>query len=515
MRIIFRVDASSKIGTGHVMRCLSLAHELQNRGCSCSFICREHHGNLISKIQKNKYEVFLLPFAEWEPKEKQLNHAKWLGCSWEEDANQSKEILKEIYPDWLIVDHYAIDKKWEERVAGSSKKLMVIDDIADREHVCDILLDQNLIEGMDSRYIDLVPAKCKFLLGPNYALLGSEYSEFHTKAQPKSGSVKQVLVYFGGADVSNLTSKTISALAQINNPSISIQVVLANNSHQLDYVKTVVSEHKNISLHDHIPSLAQTLSMTDIAVGGGGTTNWERICLGVPSLVVTMGINQEPIAKKLSENKLICLLGSEAEINTEQIRDSLEEVFATRIDKELSQRCLSLVDGLGTKRVCKLLLDTLVARRATVKDESVLLEWVNDPITRKNSFATREITEQEHKEWFSQCLNNHAQCRLYIVENSIGENYGTVRFNKQQHFWDVHFSLAPSLRGLGFGKTLLQCGMATLQKEFGTVTIVGHVKQNNIPSVRIFESLGFFKKPSADKKRVVFTLEKPPTNAHC
>jgi UDP-2,4-diacetamido-2,4,6-trideoxy-beta-L-altropyranose hydrolase len=178
MNIFFRVDASSKIGSGHVMRCLNLANQLKKKGANCKFICRNLKDNLIEKIKKNNYEITALPAPKQYNKNLfsyKINSAyfNYLGVNWKDDAQQTINALKKEKIDWLIVDHYGIDRRWEKKLKSYVKKIMVIDDLSNRYHDCELLLNQNLIDNCSLRYQKLLPKYCTFLIGPKYALLNN------------------------------------------------------------------------------------------------------------------------------------------------------------------------------------------------------------------------------------------------------------------------------------------------------------------------------------------------------
>lgn len=169
MRVAFRVDFSLDIGTGHVMRCLTLAEALRNDGMGSRFLSRRHPGHLIETIRGRGFpvEVLLDLTAAQEatfPVELRPVHAAWLGTDWASDARQSRAVLAGSAVDWLIVDHYALDARWERGLRGCCRRLMIIDDLADREHDCDLLLDQNS-DGLRRIMRVLRPRLAKFSPG--------------------------------------------------------------------------------------------------------------------------------------------------------------------------------------------------------------------------------------------------------------------------------------------------------------------------------------------------------------
>lgn len=202
MKIVIRTDASVNIGSGHVARCLTLADKLKENAADVTFICREHAGSLCDYIAKQDFPVLKLPAGTFDPSldgTEPLHHAAWLGVTQEADADASINLLKRLgKADWLIVDHYALDARWETRLRPYTGKIMVIDDIADRLHDCELLLDQNLYQNMDSRYRRLVPENCVQLLGSRYALLKPAFGVVRKRLPARDGKVKRILVFMGG-----------------------------------------------------------------------------------------------------------------------------------------------------------------------------------------------------------------------------------------------------------------------------------------------------------------------------
>ena len=231
MKSIIRTDASVQIGTGHhVMRYLTLADELREHGAGAIFVCREFDGNLCGYIEEKGYIVHRLPVPNKQKHniEGNLKHAAWLGTDWHTDARQVEEIIKDLDTalDWLVVDHYALDERWEGYLRPNVKKIMVIDDLADRVHDCDLLLDQNFYENLESRYDGLVPAWCKKLLGPKYALLRPEFREARRNLRKRDGHVKRIMIFFGGSDPTNETTKVLEAIRMLNRPDIATDVMV-------------------------------------------------------------------------------------------------------------------------------------------------------------------------------------------------------------------------------------------------------------------------------------------------
>lgn len=225
MHVVFRTDASLTIGTGHVTRCLTLAKALRESGAQTLFICREHEGHLCNHIEEQGFAVHRLPSPRkgFVPDDVSA-HAAWLGATWQEDADSTVAAITSLQmkPEWLIVDHYGIDQRWEERLRPLVNRIMVIDDLADRHHDCDILLDQNLVPDLEIRYDSLIPEGCTRLLGPDYALLQPIYAELHDRIPPREGPIRRTLISFGGADSDNLTGRALEAVISLKRQYIDV-----------------------------------------------------------------------------------------------------------------------------------------------------------------------------------------------------------------------------------------------------------------------------------------------------
>lgn len=329
MTIIFRADASRQIGSGHVMRCLTLADELKLRGVEVMFVCREHTGHLVSLIEGKGYQVVRLrqPDAEYVTVPEDVAHAKWLGVSWQQDAAETIAALGGAHPQWLIIDHYAIDRRWEGKLRSHADKIMVIDDLADRPHDCDLLLDQNLYQSMDTRYENLVPENCKKLLGPNFALLRSEFVAARKSLRQRSGEIKRVLVFFGGVDPTNETEKALQALVSVTHQQFDVDIVVGCGNLNKERIQDICSVHERFHYHCQIDNMAELMASADLAIGAGGTATWERCYLGLPSVSVVIAENQHDTTKAVAAEGATLCLGYCNMVMKEDIAEALRQLL--------------------------------------------------------------------------------------------------------------------------------------------------------------------------------------------
>lgn len=357
-RVVFRCDASLLIGSGHVMRCRTLARELQQYGLETVFLCRRQRGDLIKLLSK-EFMVLTLPprsIDETQGLQGRELYSSWLGCSQKQDADDCLSALgsADIFSaDYLVVDHYGLDSRWEkiirEGLSGYlSPKLLVVDDLADRPHVADILLDQSFCgEITDTRYRALVSSECRQLLGPRYALLGPEYKQLH-EIVPARSSLARILVFFGGVDQDNLTEMAIEALMDKSLKHLAVDVVAGGSRDRLQKLKELISRRELTALHGPLPSLAGMITRADLAIGAGGSTTWERICLQLPSLVISNAENQFTLCESLSKSGHIIFLGRAPEVTSSKISSAVHELMAS---KRLGSKIEPLVDGKGATRV--------------------------------------------------------------------------------------------------------------------------------------------------------------------
>lgn len=354
MKVCFRVDASVDIGSGHVMRCLALADALRLRGADCHFICRDLPGHLVAAIRQRGVEATLLaPAGEVFDGAAAPAHAAWLGCAWQDDAAQVAPLLAVLQPDWLVVDHYALDGRWESMLRRDAMRLMVIDDLADRLHDCDLLLDQNLGRTA-GHYRDLVALRCRVLAGPAYALLRPEFGAVrqHSLARREGAALARVLVNMGGVDQFNATAEVLHGLARSDLPQqCAISVIMGLNAPWIDAVRALAAAAaRPIEVAVNVSDMARRMAESDLAIGAAGSTSWERCCLGLPTLIVVVAANQAGGAAALERAGAALALGMPADIGV-RLPAALRQVGAGDTLAAMSMAARVLVDGLGVARV--------------------------------------------------------------------------------------------------------------------------------------------------------------------
>jgi len=352
---VFRVDSSGRIGSGHLMRCLTLAKALKDVGALCNFICRALEGNLNHLVVSEGFILNELAHYGEPGKttyENQPYHSSWREVDWEVDATETLSVLSILKPEWLVVDHYGLWYDWQLAV-GSACKIMVIDDLADRKHHCDLLLDQNL--GSDALgYESLIPSVCTTLFGPEYALLRSEFREHReaSLARRRSNGVNNILINFGGADPDNYIARVLRALLSIDiSSNVTISIIFGGLSAINEEHKHLISHFPNtITSYDMVNNMAEILSVSDLVIGAAGSSSWERCCLGVPSIIFPVALNQSGIAKQLSKCGAAIALTNQ-DLSNGNLGLLVNQILQSQDLTKMSNIASTICDGNGVAKI--------------------------------------------------------------------------------------------------------------------------------------------------------------------
>ncbi|MBT4880683.1 MAG: UDP-2,4-diacetamido-2,4,6-trideoxy-beta-L-altropyranose hydrolase [Alphaproteobacteria bacterium] len=422
-RAIFRCDASEQLGAGHVMRCIVLAEALKEKGWECFFVSNKEAHTLISKLKEFKavdpVELYDSP----------------------------------IFHNLLIVDHYELDKSYEQHFRKHADKILVIDDLANREHDCDILIDQTY--GRDATdYNGFVPEKCKILTGSKYSLIKRQISELRPKSflsRKNRNSIKKILISMGGTDPQNYTLKALKMVKESGFRG-SIDVVLGFSSKYEEIISDFTKSMSNsveIYVNADMPKL---LNQADLAIGASGSSIWERCCLGLPSVLVQTAANQKKIYDTLCET---FYPGKTKDIEFLFNKCLNDPTFF----QKLSNTVAPLIDGFGVNRVVETILSEesqveLVPVKST--DMEKIFQWQVEPELRKHFNNPSRPSLEEHKEWFTKKLSNSID--QYWLIQSKKDSYGalTLSYDENDDDFVLSWYLTTSAQGKGIGTQALK-----------------------------------------------------------
>jgi UDP-2,4-diacetamido-2,4,6-trideoxy-beta-L-altropyranose hydrolase len=495
MNFAFRVDASIHMGSGHVARCATLADYLRQCGGNSTFICRELPGHYCDWLAERGYAVQRLPAPSsvHHRSPDGLAHAAWLGVPKEQEIREAGEALRQVgHVDWLIVDHYALDAEWEQAMRAHVPRIMVIDDLADRSHDADLLLDQNL-QPHAGRYNNLLPPSCAQLLGPAFALLRPEFSETRAVLAPRNGEVRRVLVFMGGGDIQNITGKILDTLTGPETDHLAMDIVITKGSPYYEELQFRCSILPNCTLHVQTTNMASLMAKADLMIGGSGSATWERCCLGLPSVLISIAENQRTIGREISRHRAAIYLGDYETLNLEKLQSVLSRlIYRPKLLRHIGNRALSLVDGRGSDRVilCMCREESVQLRHATIDDATKVWPWRNHPETRRYFIRSTPVPLAEHHDWWDKILA--CKTSIILLGSRCKVDIGVLRFDLQNTMAVVSIYLDPAFHGLGLGTALLRAGEnwlhvthPSIQKCEATILL------GNVASQRTFYSAGY------------------------
>lgn len=335
--VVFRCDASHSIGTGHLMRSQTLAAQFKAKGYRCIFL-----------VSNDTLQDFTHIFDE------------------QFEYRNANDIAPESA--LTVIDHYSLDHVYEASCRAWASKILVIDDLADRQHECDFLLDQT--EGRSELdYQSLVPQHCHILTGAKFALLRGSFKELRVKAKSKradnAGAVKKVLVSLGGTNLHKISERVIVALQSFDLAPLEIDLVIGNDQAVTDDLRKLIDDtnlrtQHEVILHSHVSGIEALMLKADIAIGAGGTSTWERCCLGLPSIMIELADNQSLISKTLHRSGAAINLGWHDEMGQDDICLCLESLYSSPQKMiEMQDKALEICDGNGARRVVEIITESM------------------------------------------------------------------------------------------------------------------------------------------------------------
>ena len=476
--VAFRVDSSESAGSGHTMRCLALAGELSALGGEPAFVARDAPGNVNAAVTASGYTLNALPGAA-------------SGGSPTDAADTSLALSSRVA--WMVVDHYDLDAAWERAIKRTSaENVFAIDDLG-RAHECDLLLDQNTA-GPSELYRDRVPAGCRRLLGPGFALLRREFLRRRRRLRARDGALERLLVCFGSADGANQTPKALAALARPSFRGLAIDVVVGRANRRADAVERRCADLPNATFHLQTDDMPALIADADLAIGAAGSMTWERCCLGLPTLTIVCARNQQGPATTGARAGATLDLGAAQRVDEALIANTVEALRADppRLAR-MSAAGMGLVDGQGARRVAEAMLGFDVAD-VRADDVDQLWHWANDPAVRGHAFRSDPIPLEAHMRWFSERLND-ARCRIYVAR--VGTKpVGQVRLEVTGDRAFVDISVDREWRGRGIGSRTLELALERFGAAWPGVDVVAQVKAGNTASQELFARAGFTSRAS-------------------
>lgn len=471
--ILIRADSSTNIGTGHTMRCLSLAIDLRSQGYQCLFLVKKLEGNINYKLTELNFNFKIL---------NSKNQAS--------EIIEVKQYIHQLNATSLIIDHYEIQSQYEQKITDT--KIITIDDLFFKHH-CDLLWNPNLY-AKDINYKHLVPEKTKFFCGPEYALLREGFSKKVKKPKTLPSPFK-LLLTLGGSDPKNISLKIIKEL--LKNPSkyFELNIILGPSNNHYSSIHEITENYQNIQIYQNPKNIIDLMSDSHIAIIAGGTTALEIINLSIPSILIQIADNQKYVIKEMFDRNL-CL-----EIKKpSQIGIALKEIQSKYYDFSKNLHAISIGEKYHQLLKAISCLNTSPYLSLSTNNDSIdIFNLANDPIIRKSSFNTNMITLPEHKQWFKKQLSTKENI-LYSIKDTYSEKFlGLIRFKKEKsdNTYIISISLGNHLRGCKVSSSLINKSIAMLHAYLGTdLLILAHIKPSNQTSIKAFTNSNFTERHS-------------------
>ncbi len=494
--MIVRADASTRIGTGHIMRCIALAHAWQEQGGDVTFLSHCDSKALRQRIIDEGFEFIPIEKPCPDPNDLSFTLDMLSAISYQPSAASP----------WLALDGYHFTTDYQKAIKDQGYRLLVIDDMAHLAHYhADILLNQNIHASSLHYSCDRDTVK---LLGCEYVLLRREFLKYKDWKREIPEMAKKILVTMGGADPDNVTLKVIRALNNLGDQDLEVKVVAGSANPNIDTLKKEFHLSPfTFHLLPGVSNMPELMAWADMAVSGGGSTCWELAFMGVPFAVIVLAVNQEGNAEGVAEAGAAINCGSSRTLSIEGLAERLAVLIESRSKRmELRDIGRQLVDGKGADRVVERMSPTsLCLRNARQDDCELIFQWANDPVARTASFHSDPIPWDEHKRWFSSKIQD-PNCVFFIATTHVGEAIAQVRFEMKDGVAVISASLRRELRECGWGSKIIRQACEKLFRKRKVECVQALIKNDNVASLKSFKKAGFEKAQDIERQGFPATL---------
>lgn len=476
MKIIIRVDASTQIGTGHLMRCLALAQAWQDTQGQPIFIMANPVPALEERLKSEGMEVILLTA---EPGSLA-------------DAQETAALAHQIDANWVVVDGYQFGREYQKIIKDSGLHLLFIDDYGHAKHYyADFVLNQNI--SADEQWYQHREPHTQLLLGTRYALLRREFLQWQEWQRTVPAIAKKVLVTLGGADPDNVTLKVLQALQLVEVEELEAVVVVGGSNPHYEILEMAVQKSQfPIRLERNVTNMPELMAWADVAISAGGSTCWELAFMGLPSILLILAENQRAIGQKLANLQQAVNLGWHQDVTSQNIAETLSTLLQSTEERtKIIKVSHQIVDGQGVSRIVKSLdANSLKLRPVRDEDCKIIWQWSNDPVIRSVSFSSEYISWSDHIQWFTSKLGDR-HCVFYVALNEDSVPIGQVRYEISDQEATISLAISESFRGRGYGRQIILLSVQKVQPNFEVRTINAYIKPDNLASINVFLKSGF------------------------
>jgi len=356
--LIIRADASTAIGTGHVMRCLALAQGWRDAGGTVVFAMAESTSDIDARLQAERIEV-----AECR-----------LSSDHERDALEFARLAHARETAWVVIDGYHLHSAYQAALKRLGLRVLVIDDCAQCDHYsADLVVDQNP-QASEEMYASR-EAHVRLLLGTRFAMLRHDFQRWQNWHREIPDRAHRLLITMGGSDPDKLTIRLIASLRRISAPDLSVTVVAGgSNPHSVQLRQAIAEVHTSIRFLNQTDRMPELMAESDVAIICGGGTLWELLFMGCAAMSYSRTPEQAEIVAALEKIGAVRNLGTATTMDADSLVRNIAELLASSSARsKMAGIGRNLVDGKGIPRILEHL------RREEVSHVSCL-EHGADPV---------------------------------------------------------------------------------------------------------------------------------------
>lgn len=489
--VFIRCDAGTRLGMGHLVRCLSLAHIVKQ------------YFNVQFILQETEETVY-----EWIRKEDFTHLTISRTTDYAADCKETLELLKSCsqHSDIVVLDGYHFRTEYQQHIKDRGYKLICIDDLHSWHHVADAII--NHAPGISPNEYDATE-NTHLLLGTSYVLLRPEFLK--VAAQPKQPTFgENFLVSMGAADNDNCTLFFAEILTEAF-PSSHIKLLVSSLNPHLEKIKAFASAYaKNISIAINLNTaeLIDALEESDVVICPASTISLEACAIGCTLITGYTAANQLGILSGLTTLGAASTLGHFQSLTKQSAKESIEAILSNRkVRQEQFDRQRILIDGKSKVRIARAFLEIacqVTCRPALPEDAKQIFDWANDAEVRANSFQSATIPWENHMQWYTRCL--HSDEVILLLYSIHQQPAAQMRLNIDEHTATISYSVDSCFRGKGLGTWLLLHISLHATLEYPTIEVLqGWVKKSNTASLKAFQRAGFYVAEELED-RILFKL---------
>ena len=337
--VLFRADATQRLGTGHVMRSMALAQACQDAGHKAVFCSQLDSLELADRIRAQSMM--------------HISFSCQSGTA--DDAGETIRYAAEVGAGWVVVDGYSFSSEYERTLKDAGLSVLAIDDKGERDkYYADVVVNPNL-HASSSMYEGKHETNTRLLLGSRYVLLRVEFSKWLDWQREISEEPCNVLVTLGGADPDNMTCKVLKALSRIGESSLRFSVVVGASKRYYSDIANLNDElGLKASVLRNVGDMPALMAGADIAISAGGTTVWELAYMSLPTLVGKIAPVEELLVAGLVRKNLFVDLGWFSEVSEDEIMERVQLLFKNKAERQrMAELGRNMVDGQGCERLLK------------------------------------------------------------------------------------------------------------------------------------------------------------------